>query len=137
IDYVPLYNRFRAVTSIQVSLELCVPVLSVYGLATLFNDSNKKEEKLNALKNTTFITAGIALVFLLFKSSLFDFAGVNDGVYRQNDGQACIDAVKEDRKAIFTTDTLRTLVLVLLSAGAIFMYLKGKLKQQSVVVVFA
>src|SRR5690606_27361573 len=39
--------------------------------------------------------------------------------------------------AIFTTDTLRTLVLVLLSAGAIFMYLKGKLKQQFVVVVFA
>src|SRR5690606_16508055 len=137
IDYVPLYNRFRAVTSIQVILELCIPVLAIFGLVKLFNDSNKKEEKLNALKNTTFITAGIALVFLLFKSSLFDFSGVNDGFYRQNYGQAFIDAVKEDRKAIFTTDTLRTLVLVLLSAGAIFMYLKGKLKQQFVVVVFA
>lgn len=137
IDYVPLYNRFRAVTSIQVILELCVPVLAIFGLAKLFNDSNKKEEKLDALKNTTFVTAGIALVFLLFKSSLFDFAGVNDGFYRQNYGQAFIDAVKEDRKAIFTTDTLRTLILVLLSAGAVFMYLKGKLKQQFVVVVFA
>ncbi|MBU3822326.1 YfhO family protein [Flavobacteriaceae bacterium XHP0103] len=135
IDYVPLYNRFRAVTSIQVILELCVPVLAVFGLVKLFNDFDKKEEKLKALKYTLGVTGGLAVLFLLFKSS-FDFAGVNDGFYRQNYGQAFIDAVKEDRKAIFTTDTLRTLVLVLLSAGTIFMFLKGKLKQQWVVVVF-
>ena len=29
IDYVPLYNKFRAVTSIQVILELCIPVLGI------------------------------------------------------------------------------------------------------------
>lgn len=136
IDYVPLYNKFRAVTSIQVILELCIPVLAVFGLVKLFNDFDKKEEKLKALKYALGITGGLAVLFLLFKSS-FDFAGVNDGFYRQNYGQAFIDAVKEDRKAIFTSDTLRSLVLVLLSAGTVFMYLKGKLKQQFVVIVFA
>ena len=136
IDYVPLYNKFRAVSSIQVILELCIPVLAIFGLVRLFNDFEKKDEKLKALKFTALITGGIAVLFLLFKSS-FDFVGVNDGFYRQNYGQAFIDAIKEDRKSIFTQDTLRTLVLVLLSAGAIFAFLKEKLKEKWVMLVFA
>lgn len=135
IDYVPLYNKFRAVTSIQVILELCVPILAVFGLVKLFNDFDKKEDKLKALKYSVIITGGLAILFLVFKSS-FDFAGVNDGFYRQNYGQDFIDAVRADRKAIFTSDTIRTLILVLLSAGAIYLYLNQKLKQQWVVIVF-
>lgn len=29
IDYFPMYNKFRAVSSIQVILELCIPVMAV------------------------------------------------------------------------------------------------------------
>ncbi|WP_370476251.1 YfhO family protein [Tamlana flava] len=137
IDYVPLYNKFRAVTSIQVLLELCVPVLAIFGLVRLFNDFEKKDEKINALKYTTIVTGGIALVFLLFKSSLFDFAGANDGFYRQNYGQVFVDALKSDRKTLFTQDTIRSLVLVLLSAGAIYLFLKDKLKEKWLLVAFS
>ncbi|GAA4808110.1 YfhO family protein [Litoribaculum gwangyangense] len=136
IDYVPLYNKFRAVSSIQVILELCIPVLAMFGLVRLFNNLEKKEDKLKALKYTTIITGGIALIFLLFKSSLFDFVGVNDGYYRQNYGQDFMDAIKEDRKTIFTQDTTRTLILVLLSAGTIFMFLKEKLEEKWVITIF-
>ncbi|WP_372756447.1 YfhO family protein [Mariniflexile sp.] len=136
IDYVPMYNKFRAVTSIQVILELCIPVLAIFGLVRLFNNFEKKEEKLKALKYSAIITGGLALIFLLFKSSLFDFVGVNDGFYRQNYGEAFVDALKEDRKSIFTTDTLRTLVLVLLSGGIIFMFLNDKLKEKWVIILF-
>ncbi|WP_111307069.1 YfhO family protein [Confluentibacter sediminis] len=135
IDYVPLYNKFRAVSSIQVILELCIPILAIFGLVKLFNDFDKKEEKLKALKYSAIITGGLAILFLVFKSS-FDFVGVNDGVYRQNYGQEFLDAIKSDRKSIFTADTIRTLVLVILSAGAIYLFLKDKLKQQWVIVVF-
>jgi hypothetical protein len=136
IDYVPLYNKFRAVTSIQVILELCIPVLAIFGLVKLFKDFEKKEEKLQALKYTSIITGGMALVFLLFKSSLFDFVGVNDGFYRQSYGQPFVDALIEDRMTIFTQDTIRTLVLILFSAGTIYMFLKDKLKETWVIVVF-
>ena len=136
IDYVPMYNKFRAVTSIQVILELCIPVLAVFGLVKLFNAFEKKEDKLKALKYSAIITGGLALVFLVFKSTFFDFVGVNDGFYRQNYGEAFVDALKEDRKSIFATDTIRTLLLVLLSAGSIYMYLKGKLKEQWTIAVF-
>ncbi|NOY48261.1 MAG: YfhO family protein [Chlorobi bacterium] len=137
IDYFPLYNKFRAVSSIQVILELCIPILGIFGLVKLFSDSETEENKLNALKYTTLITAGLSLVFLLFKGSLFDFVGIRDGQYIQAYGQNFIDAIKDDRKAIFTSDTIRTLVLVLLSAGLIWMFLKKKLTQNLVIVAFA
>ncbi|WP_405296779.1 YfhO family protein [Algibacter sp. Ld11] len=137
IDYVPMYNKFRAVTSIQVLLELCIPVLGIFGLVRLFNTFEKEEEKLNALKYATIITGGLALLFLVMKSSLFDFVGVNDGFYRQNYGQDFVDAIREDRKSVFTTDTLRSLILVLLSAGLIWNYLKGKLKENLLIIGFA
>lgn len=136
IDYVPLYNKFRAVSSIQVILELCVPVLAIFGLVRLFNDFDNKEEKLKALKFTVIITAGLALVFLLLKSSLFNFVGGNDGFYRQNYGPQFVDAVIKDRKMFFTQDTVRTLVLVLLGAGTVFLYLKDKLSQTKVILIF-
>ena len=135
IDYVPLYNKFRAVTSIQVILELCIPVLGIFGLVRLFNDFEKKDDKLKALKYAAGITGGLTILFLIFKSS-FDFVGVNDGFYRQNYGQDFVDALKIDRKAIFTSDTIRSLILVLLSTGLIFAYLKDKLKETIVIIAF-
>ncbi|WP_347926073.1 YfhO family protein [Pontimicrobium sp. SW4] len=137
IDYIPLYNKFRAVSSIQVILELCIPVLGIFALVRLFNNFEQKEAKLKALKYATAITAGIALIFLLFKGSLFDFSGIRDGQYLQAYGQSYIDALKEDRKAIFNTDTIRSLVLVLLSAGIIWLFLKEKLSEKLVVIAFA
>lgn len=136
IDYVPLYNKFRAVSSIQVILELCIPAFAIFGLSKLFNDSKNKEAKYKALKYSVAITGGLAVVFLLFGSSLFDFVGANDGLYRQNYGQDFVDALKLDRKTIFKEDTIRSLVLVLLSAVAILMFLKDKLKEKWVITAF-
>jgi hypothetical protein len=139
IDYIPLYNKFRAVSSIQVILELCIPILAIFGLSRLFNSYEKDEDKLKALKFSAIIAGGLALFFLLFKGA-FDFVGANDGYYRQAYGQygeAFVDALREDRKSFFTQDTIRTLVLVLLSAGTIFMFLRKKFSETIVVVVFA
>ena len=139
IDYVPMYNKFRAVTSIQVILELCIPIVAIFGLVRLFNDFEKGEDKLKALKMAAAISGGIAILFLLFKGS-FDFVGANDGYYRQaygEYGQSFVDALKADRKSMFTYDTMRTLLLVLLSAGGIYLFLKKKLSQNTLIVVFA
>ncbi len=137
IDYVPLYNKFRAVSSIQVILELCIPVLAIFGLVRLFNNFETKEEKLKALKLTSIATGGLALFFILLKSTLFDFVSFKDGQYLQAYGPDFVRAVKEDRKDVFTQDTLRTLIFVLLSAGVIFMFLRDKLKEKWVIIAFS
>ncbi|NNF86338.1 MAG: hypothetical protein HKM26_07275, partial [Winogradskyella sp.] len=137
INYVPLYNKFRAVSSIQVLLELCVPTLAVIGLSKVFDDSLKLELKREALKKSVLITAGLALIFLIFKSSLFDFVGNNDGFYRQNYGQAFVDALIDDRKTLFTVDALRSLIFVLLSAGALLLYLTKKLSKNALIPILA
>lgn len=137
IDYFPLYNKFRAVTSIQVIAELCVPVLAIFGLYKVLQKTEPFHRKLNALKWTTGITGGLALTILLFNGSLFSFAGGNDAYYIQNFGMEFITAVKEDRKALLVSDTIKTLVLVLLAAGLIWFYLKDKLKETQVIIAVA
>lgn len=133
IDYFPLYSKFRAVSSIQVIIELCIPVLAVFGLYRLFKDFEKSEEKNYALKWATIITGGLALIFILFKSLLFNFSGGNDSVYIDQLGAELVRALREDRKAIFTADAIRTLIFVILSAGLIYVYLKQKVSRDIVI----
>lgn len=126
IDYVPLYNKFRAVSSIQVILELCLPVLAIVGLSKYFFTEGRKVEKIHALKWATIIVGGIALVFLLFKSVFFSFTGPSDSAMIQQLGMSFVRALKEDRRAVFTSDTIRSLIFVLLTAGVLWLFLKGK-----------
>ncbi|WGD34423.1 YfhO family protein [Olleya sp. YS] len=136
INYIPLYNKFRAVSSIQVILELCIPVLAVFALVRLFNDVVKTEEKINALKYTVAITCGLAILFLFGRfTGIIDFVGGTDGRIRDSYGQPFLDALRDDRASLFTTDTLRTLFFVLLAAGVIYFFLKAKLSETKVVII--
>ena len=129
IDYVPLYNKFRAVSSIQVILELCIPLLATLGLAQVFNKDVSSKAKLDALKKASAILVGTSTVFLVFKNSLFDFVGSTDGQFLQYYGASFVEAIRLDRSAIFSDDTLRTLLFVLATGTLIFAYLKQKITQ--------
>ncbi len=126
IDYVPLYNKFRAVSSIQVIAELCFPLLGVLGLKAFFSNEYTNEVKFKSLKLAVFITGGIALFFMVFGGSLFAFEGIRDGQYDQL--PELVDALRYDRKSMLFYDSLRSLVLILLSAGALWAYLNQKVK---------
>jgi len=134
ISYVPLYNKFRAVSSIQVIIELCVPILGVYALAQVFSQKHSKEEVLNALKKSTMVAGGLALVFLLFKSMLFDFTGNRDRMLIEQMGPDFVRSLREDRKSIFTEDTLRSLFFVLACAGMLWAFVKEKLTKNIAIV---
>ena len=129
INNVPLYNKFRAVSSTQVILELCLPLMAVYGLSKFFSNKRTQEEKEYALKWATIITGGLAVLFLVAKSVFFDFVGNQDRQYLQQLGQSFVRALKEDRKAIFNADTIRSLIFVALAAGLIWAYLKNKVNK--------
>ncbi len=135
IDYVPFYDKFRAVSSMQVIVELVMPILAIFGLHKFLNNYEQKEEKLKALKYTVGITAGLAIGFYLLKGTLFDFVGNRDGELLENYGPDFLNMIKDQRASIFTIDVLRTLVFVLLSATILWMYLKDKVKENVVLLV--
>lgn len=134
IDYFPLYDKFRAVSSIQVILELCVPVLAILALVALFDKSIDKARKLKAflISGGTFI--GIIILLFLFKGT-FDFESAADAGLRSNGMADLADMFIADRKSVYTSDLLRSLIFVLLAATAIYFYLKGKFKQNVVILI--
>src|SRR5690606_22284144 len=129
IDYVPLYDKFRAVSSIQVIIELILPVLAIAGLHQFFIRNESVEEKKKALIYSIGIVGGISVIFLLFGDGMFDFASPVDQMIREQLGLPFVEAVRDDRKSLFTSDTLRSLIFVVLTAAVLWYALLGKLKQ--------
>lgn len=137
IDYVLLYNKFRAVSSIQVILELCIPVFAMLGLSKFLSDDLSDSKKLKALKYTAFSLVGLTTIFLLFKNSLFDFVGLRDGQYQNFYGIDFVKALREDRRNLFTADVLRTLFFILAAASCLWFYIHQKITKNIAFMILA
>jgi len=133
INYVPMYNKFRAVSSIQVILELCFPVLAILGLSSYLKSN--RPTQWNSLKKTTTISCGVLLILLLGKNA-FDFISTNDqnlidylNYITQNNsfGYGFMEALREDRTQMYSSDLFRSLFLVIVSVLILFGFYKGKL----------
>lgn len=129
IDYFPLYNKFRAVSSIQVILELCVPILAMLGLYRFLK--NTTEENKKPLLYTVCITFGIVILLLLGKG-LFDFKGVSDTLYKQYYGREVVAMIQEDRQSMYTSDLLRSTIFMLLTILFLNLYQYKKISEKGV-----
>ncbi|WP_349351136.1 MULTISPECIES: YfhO family protein [unclassified Flagellimonas] len=134
IDYFPLYNKFRAVSSIQVVLELCLPVLGILGIRELFKSSVDKKEKLKALKLSFFISLGLGILIFLLKG-FFDFEGLRDETYRGYFGDELMTMIQRDREAVYINDTIRSIIYVALAAAVLWFFIKDKINKN--ILVFA
>lgn len=135
IDYVPLYNKFRAVSSIQVILELCIPVLAMLGLSKFFSDDTSESQKLKALKYAAFSILGLTTIFLLFKTSLFDFVGLRDGQYQKFYGVDFVKALRKDRIQLLSNDSIRTIALIAVASATLWFYLQHKINKNITLVI--
>ena len=131
IDFVPMYNKFRAVSSIQVVLELCIPVLAIMGLQSFFKD--EKDKQLKGLYTSGGVFIGI-IAFLLVIKSQFNFSGGSDTYFLQNYGPEFVDALKEDRKSLYSADLLRSGFLVLVAFGILWFFIKNKLAKNTAII---
>jgi hypothetical protein len=137
IDYVPLYDKFRAVSSIQVLLEFCIPVLAVFGLQAYFREDDDARKRKALL-----IAAGFCLgliVVLFFVKGAFDFSGPMDQRFLADKnnpffGDAFVQALIADRKSLYSADLLRSGFLIAVAAGVLWFALKGKLSRTAAVV---
>ena len=131
IDNVPMYNKFRAVSSIQVILELCFPVLAIMGLQSFFD--LEKEARFKALWQSAAVGFGIIVGLFLLKGS-FSFSGENDAYFRENYGPGFVDALISDRMTLYSADLLRSGFFILLAAGVLWLFIKGKFAQNTAII---
>lgn len=133
IDYFPLYDKFRAVSSIQTILELCMPILAILALVKLFKAETPIARKFKSFKIGFLIVAGLAVLLLVFKG-MFDFSGLSDETYRKYFGDELLTMIQRDREAVYTSDTIRSLIFVLLSAVFIWLFLKERIGKNLVII---
>lgn len=131
IDYVPLYNKFRAVSSIQIIAELAVPLLGILAVQKLLDKKINKKEKLYALKWSAITVGGLALFFTLFGTYLFAFESFRDIRFEKMlKGFSAV--LVEDRRTIFFQDSLRSLIAVTIIAATFWLYLDKKIRKNIV-----
>ncbi len=134
IEYVPMYDKFRAVSSIQVILELCFPVLAVMGLQSFFKAKDEPKQQQKALVQTGVFGLGVLLI-LVFAKSMLHFTGMSDSNYMQAYGPAFVDALKEDRMSLYSADLLRSGFFIVITFGILWLCIKNKLAQNTTLII--
>ena len=135
IDYIPLYDKFRAVSSIQVLIEFLLPVLAVLGGVAFVKQVNNQSDGLIKKFMRAAIVVGALLSVLLGASyGLMDFSGPYDDYFMDQLGLDFVRAIRQDRASLMRSDTLRALFLALITFGLLWAYLRQKLSNNAVVI---
>jgi len=135
-DNLPLLNKFRSPSSITSVTSIFVAFVAFLGLNQLLKeDYFTKNTKY--LKSVILGVAGalsiICLLYALVGPAVSDFTAAGDARYAQNPGLA--DAFVKDRASLMRSDSIRTLIFTLLTAGALYAVLIGKLKKVAAIVI--
>ena len=138
LDYVPGYDKFRAVSMTLVIAEVTMPLLGFLGLAEIAKDPDGFKKNQKKFFIALGITAGFCLLFYIAPKVFFSFlsqgeaeqfaelsSGKDGAIYATFATQ-----LENVRIAIFRKDALRSLLFIILAAAPIFLYGKGKLKGQ-------
>ncbi|MEQ8907586.1 MAG: hypothetical protein RIC95_00205 [Vicingaceae bacterium] len=140
IDYVPMYNKFRAVSMILVIVELILPLLGILFVAKLFQD----REKLLAQKKKFLIAGGgfiaVLLLFWMTPETFFDFLSSDEKAHlseqlkqnpqASNQLYSGFDSIVDYRVEVFQADVVRSLQYILLAFALLYFFLIGKLNQK-------
>ncbi len=136
IEYFPLYDKFRAVASIQVIAELCFPILAFLGVYEFFK--KEKQERLSILKNTGIITLGL-IVFLFIAKAFLNFQSPSDQFTSQMLlGEVVpqfLQTLQDDRSALYTKDILRTLFSIAIVFAVLYLYHLQKIKSSLAIII--
>ena len=131
-DTLPGYNKFRAVTMSIFIAQFSIATLAAFALARLFEPLTI-ENLDKKLYYSTGIVGGLCLIFWIMPSLAGDFTTPNDSQitgagYPADVTQRIMSALYQDREDMLSADAFRSMFLVLLAAGLVFILIKGWLK---------
>ena len=126
IDYFPLYDKFRALSSIQIIIEFCIPLFAVMGLSKFFSNNTKEIQKLNSLKYASVFLVSLILVFYFFGTSILDFKSDFE-IFSQY--PEILNLLIEERQYVFKSDVLRSLIIVVCCSITFYLFVKKIIKK--------
>ena len=126
-NYFPGYNKFRAVSMTLVIAQLVAPVLAVLGLKSFVEMEDKAAAK-KSLMIASGIVGGLCLVFAVVPGAFLNFLSDSDTSLIGTKYEWLVDALQEDRSSQVSSDAMRSLVFILITAALLFVAHLGKLK---------
>lgn len=139
IDYVPMYNKFRAVSSILVIAEFTIPLLAVFALKKILEEPQVLRDKV-VLGVSSVLTLGVS--FLLWMAPGSFSAGfipaqeaqmlqqaVDGGMIPASELNGILANLGEMRAALVQADALRSFLIIAIGLLLLMLYATGKLRQ--------
>ena len=139
IDYVPLYNKFRAVSSILVIAEFTIPLLAIFALKRLLEEPEILKQEKKPLGISLLLTAGIALLLAVAPGSIGSGYvpaqeaqmlqnAVNQQMIPANELSGILANLGEIRAELVSSDALRSFIIIGIGCSLLWLYASGKLR---------
>lgn len=128
-NYFPLYDKFRAVSSILIVAEVTMPLLGFLAVKQLIDGTIDKKSLNKSLYYSTGIVGGICLILALLGGSLCDFKSSYDASFSSQIPAWVYQAIIAERADMLRSDSFRSLLFVLLSGGLIWSFVNLNLKK--------
>lgn len=135
IDFVPMYNKFRAVSSILVIAEFTIPLLAILALKRIFDEPSVLKQTRNGLIVSTILTFGVALILWIWPNFMGSgFIPTQEMQMLQNalspnDLAPLVSNMSEMRAAMVSADALRSMVIIAIGLAILYFFIIGKLKK--------
>lgn len=140
IDYVPMYNKFRAVSSILVIAEFTIPLLAMLALKKIMEQPSLLKPTSSAFLVSILLTAGLSLLIYLSPGTFNDFipvqeaqmmqSAVDQGGIPANELAGILANLSDMRAAMVSADALRSLIIILIGVVMLLLFFKGKLRKE-------
>jgi len=133
IDYIPVYNKFRAPSSILVVVELLFPLIAIFGIYSLFHsDKLSTKYKQKILINITSIIIVITLLLVLFGKKILGFHTEIEKAYLP---KYLLDFLIDERYSMFRIDSIKAILYVSITFLSIFFAIKQKISKNLALII--
>ena len=142
IDYVPMYAKFRAVESILVIAEFCIPLLAMLTLKRIVDEPEVLTKQIKWVYTAFALTGGMCLLFALMPTLFFDFTTqAEQAQFAQmlppDQVAPFMESLSRVRQAVFTADCWRSLAVIVVGVFILLLYKARKLQTVPMVALLA
>ncbi|MBR6539860.1 MAG: YfhO family protein [Bacteroides sp.] len=135
IDFVPMYNKFRAVSSILVIAEFTIPLLAIFALKRIIDEPDILKRERNGFIASFALTFGVALILCMwpgFMGNGFIPSGemqMLKNAIPANELAPILNNMSDMRAAMVSADALRSLLIIVVGLMILSLFIQGKLKK--------